>query len=95
MNFMKFVMHSFQSGKAPGLVNIPMHVIKNSFDLIAKPLTHNWSIWSFLDKLKIAKIIINQKIAKILQIIDLFLSQKIFLLADQRAIIALMPVELI
>ena len=33
------IRRSFQSGKAPGFDNIPMHVILNSFDLIAKPLT--------------------------------------------------------
>ena len=31
------ICHDFQAGKAPGHDNIPMYLIKNSFDLISEP----------------------------------------------------------
>jgi hypothetical protein len=55
------ICHDFQAGKAPGHDNIPMYLIKNSFDLISEPLTRliNLSLTTgvFLDKLKVAKVI--------------------------------------
>ena len=52
---------SFKGGKAPGLDHIPMHLVKNSFDIISKPLmylinlSHQKRI--FPNNLKTAKII--------------------------------------
>ncbi len=55
------ICHDFQAGKAPGHDNIPMYLIKNSFDLISEPLTQliNLSLTTgvFPDKLKVAKVI--------------------------------------
>ena len=53
--------HDFQAGKAPGYDNIPMYLIKNSFDLISEPHAQlvNLSLTTgvFPDKLKVAKVI--------------------------------------
>ena len=55
------ICHDFQAGKAPGHDNIPMYLIKNSFDLISEPLMQliNLSLITgvFPDKLKVAKVI--------------------------------------
>ena len=55
------ICHGFQAGKAPEYDNIPMYLIKNSFDLISEPLMQliNLSLTTgvFPDKLKIAKVI--------------------------------------
>ena len=55
------ICRSFQSSKALGFDDIPIHLIKNSFDLIAEPLTQIINLLLstavFPDKLKIAKII--------------------------------------
>ena len=55
------ICRSFKAGKNSGYDNIPMYVIKNSFNLISKPLLHviNLSLTKgiFPDKLKIAKLI--------------------------------------
>ena len=52
---------SFKGGKAPGHDHIPMHLVKNSFDIISKPLMHliNLSLEKgiFPNNLKTAKII--------------------------------------
>jgi hypothetical protein len=61
INELETICAGFKSGKAPGYDNIPMHVIKNTFDLISKPLLRliNLSLTTgiFPDKLKIAKVI--------------------------------------
>ena len=50
-----------KGGKAPGLDHIPMHLVKNSFDIISKPLMYliNLSLQKriFPNNLKTAKII--------------------------------------
>ena len=55
----------FNSGKAAGYDNIPLHVVKHSFHLISAPLTDiiNLSLLKgiFPDKLKIAKVILVYK----------------------------------
>ena len=55
------ICHDFQAGKAPEYDNIPMYLIKYSFDLIYEPLAQliNLSLTTgvFPDKLKIAKVI--------------------------------------
>ncbi len=52
---------SFKNGKAPGYDNLPIHIIKKSFELISEPLmlVINSSLEAglFPDKLKVAKII--------------------------------------
>ena len=52
---------SFKGGKAPGHDHIPMHLVKNSFDIISKPLMYliNLSLEKgiFPNNLKTAKII--------------------------------------
>jgi hypothetical protein len=52
---------SFKNGRVSGYDNIPMHIIKNAFEFISKPLMHiiNKSLENgvFPDSLKIAKII--------------------------------------
>ena len=59
------ICHDFQAGKAPGYDNIPMYLIKNSFDLISEPLAQliNLSLTTgvFPDKLKVAKVILIYK----------------------------------
>lgn len=61
VNELRSICKSFKSGKAPGIDNIPIHIIKNCFDLIAEPLVKlvNLSLTTgvFPDKLKIAKVI--------------------------------------
>ena len=51
----------FKPGKTPGIDNIPIHIIKNSPDLISEPLVKlinlSLSTGIFPDKLKTAKII--------------------------------------
>ena len=58
---LKIILMSFKGGKAPGHDHIPMHLVKNSFDIISKPLMHliNLSLEKgiFPNNLKTAKII--------------------------------------
>ncbi len=58
---LKEICGSFSSRKAPGYDNIPMHLIKNSFEFIIVPLMNiinlSFEMGVFPEKLKIAKII--------------------------------------
>ena len=58
VNELEDIFSKFSSGKSPIYDNIPMHVIKNSFHLIAAPLLNivNLSLQKviFPDKMKIA-----------------------------------------
>jgi hypothetical protein len=61
VNELRHICKAFKSGKAPGVDNVPTHIIKNSFDLISEPLVKlinlSLSTGVFPDKLKIAQII--------------------------------------
>ena len=58
---LEYVCMTFKSAKAPGFNNIPMHIIKNSFEYISNPLLHlinlSFSKGIFPDQLKIEKLI--------------------------------------
>lgn len=61
VNELREICMSFKNGKAPGYDNLPIHIIKKSFELISEPLmlVINSSLEAglFPDKLKVAKII--------------------------------------
>ncbi len=54
---LKEICGSFSSRKAPGYDDIPMHLIKNSFEFIIVPLMNIINLSFFPEKLKIANII--------------------------------------